>query len=558
MTGAINSEQVLGAVEEIALTCQISSLRPQLDACRAAARRAELSVGVLGRFKAGKSSFLNHLIDRSILPVGVIPVTAVITELAAGPKDAATVRFLDGAFSPVPIASISQYITETENPNNSKRVASVSIEVPEFARFRGLRLFDTPGLESAFTHNTETSEQWAPNVDVALVTVTVDPPLSQQDLALIRKLTAYTPRIAVLLTKFDLISPPEQSQVLEFVRAQLARNFDGYIEVFPYSTRPGFENLRTEFQRGFIHRLQINATSERRAVVKRKIESAVRECEEYLRVSLKSAELLESERLQLRDVAVIEREALGDTSLQLRLIANNAAGRCRSLIEKTLAAEESHIRSELVEELSSAQGSFPRNLDEMIDAFQNWLAVALTVRLKRLSTSKRNELLQPLSDVQRQSVHILQGLRQRVSERIAELYGVPLRTVEPEISVEPPKSPDVHIGRVFDHNWELLSPILPMSILRGPALSRFRRKVADETFKNLSRLTSQWEDILRQAIGALEKEAERRMQDLVSTVERITTNPPEEGERIKRDLERLEALTRLAPDQTPDRAESPH
>lgn len=541
-SGVVDDQRTLSFVEEIAAAYQISDLRPQIDACKAAGRRAELRVGVLGRFKAGKSTFLNDLVGRSILPVGVIPVTAVVTELAAGVSDAAQVRYLDGAVSAVSPANISQYITESENPGNAKHVECVSIQVPELSRFRGLRLFDTPGLESVFTHNTEASEKWAPSLDVALVTVAVDPPLSRQDIDLIRKLFRYTPRVALLLTKFDLISTAEQDEVLEFVRQQLARNFEEPIEIYPYSTRPGFEHLRAAFENGFIRRLQTNLTAERRAIVERKLQSLVRECGDYLRVSLKSAELLDAERERLREAAVIEKNALDDTRLELRLIAGNAAGRCRTLIERTFATEESRIRRELLDELSVSQNSFPRRLDAMIDAFQSWLAGALSAQLKRLSAIKRKELMQPAGDVQRQFVRILQGFRDRVSERILELYGVPLRTVETEISIEPPKSPDVHIGRVFDHNWELLSPVLPMSIFRGPARRKFRRKVGDETFKNLSRLTSQWEQILRSAISSLLQEAERRIGDLVSTVEKLTANAPADARRIQADLGRLERL----------------
>ena len=47
----------------------------------------------MGRFKAGKSSFLNHFTNRSILPVGVVPVTAVVTEIRFGPVEKADRSF---------------------------------------------------------------------------------------------------------------------------------------------------------------------------------------------------------------------------------------------------------------------------------------------------------------------------------------------------------------------------------------------------------------------------------------------------------------------------------
>jgi ribosome biogenesis GTPase A len=131
-----------------------------MESCRSALDRADLSIGVLGRFKAGKSGFLNGLIGREVLPVGVIPVTAVVTDLSGGETEAAEVRFREGNCVPVPLSEIKKYVSEIENPDNAKGVVSFSVRVPEFLRFSGVRLFDTPGLESAFAHNTEASLGW--------------------------------------------------------------------------------------------------------------------------------------------------------------------------------------------------------------------------------------------------------------------------------------------------------------------------------------------------------------------------------------------------------------
>jgi hypothetical protein len=124
------------------------------------------------------------------------------------------------------------------------------------------------------------------------------------------------------------------------------------------------------------------------------------------------------------------------------------------------------------------------------------------------------------------------------------LYGVPLRTTEPEIAIDPPKAPDVKIGRVFDHSWELLSPLIPMSLLRGMVLRRFRRKVGDEVFKNLSRLTTQWEEIVNGAIAQLQRQAECRIENLVATVHRLTATPSTEVSSIGDDLRLLDAMSR--------------
>jgi GTP-binding protein EngB required for normal cell division len=538
------NRQTLALIGELAERYRITAVQPFLESCRSALARVDLSIGVLGRFKAGKSSFLNHLMGREVLPTGVIPVTAAVTDLTSGEIDSAEVQFRDGARLRISLEEVAQYVSEAQNPDNVKGAIAVSVRVPELSRFPGVHLFDTPGLESAFAHNTEASLGWAPNVDVALVTIAVDPPLSQHDLELIRKLLDYTPRVAILLTKVDLLSRPEQGQVLEFVKTQLARNIGEEIEVYPYSTRAGFEHLRSALETEFLGGLRARMAEERTVIANRKMATLVRECTDYMRLSLKSAEMLESEKAKLHTRAVGERTALADTRLELSLIARHAIAGCRKVIETTLATEEATIREEVRRALAGSAPSFPKDFATLIEAFEQWLKTALLARLETLSQAKRSEFLRPLLDVQRQYLRLLQNFRDRLSDQVMNLYGVPLRTTEPEIAVQPPRASDVKIGRVFDHNWELLSPLLPMGLLRGAVLRRFQRKVGDEVHKNLSRLTSQWEEIVDAAIAQLQREAERRIEDLVSTVDRLTSMPTSEASLIREDLGRLDAMAR--------------
>jgi GTP-binding protein EngB required for normal cell division len=538
-----SQQRVLDLVADLSRRYQITAIDALLESCRSALKRSDLSIGVLGRFKAGKSSFLNHLVGRELLPVGVIPVTAVLTEVLGSDTPSAEVQFHDGARRRIPVSEISQYISEADNPDNAKGVASVSTRVPELLRFSGIRFFDTPGLESAFAHNTEASLEWAPNVDIALVAIGVDPPLSQQDLTLIRRLFDYTPRVAILLTKYDLLSELEKKQVLEFVRTQLARNISEPIEVYPYSIRSGYEHVRREFESEFLDRVRTRIAEERAAIANRKISTLVRECGDYMRLTLKAAELIESEKAQLHERTIHEKAALKDSKLELSLIAQHATAGCRTAIEKALSTDEKTIRDEVRNALGKVAPSFPKDLASLIEAFEEWLKRVLLTRLEHLSQGKRSEILRPLADVQRQYLRLLQNFRDRLSEQVMSLYGVPLRTTEPEITLNAPKIPDVKIGRVFDHNWELLSPILPMGFLRGAVLRRFHRKVGDEVFKNLSRLTTQWEEIVNGAILQLQREAERRIEDLVSTVDRLTSMPASEGRTIREDLDRLDAVS---------------
>jgi hypothetical protein len=179
-------DSIVNLASELATRYHLSALQPLLASCRAACVQEVFNIAVMGRFKAGKSSFLNHLLGRDLLPVGVIPVTAVITEIAYGSRERAVAHFLDGHSGEISIRQITSFVAERENPGNIKRVSKLTIELPALEQFKNLRFVDTPGLESALAHNTKETTAWLPNVALALVAVSIDTPLSQAGSRLVR------------------------------------------------------------------------------------------------------------------------------------------------------------------------------------------------------------------------------------------------------------------------------------------------------------------------------------------------------------------------------------
>ncbi|MEN6616363.1 MAG: dynamin family protein, partial [Syntrophorhabdus sp.] len=74
---------ILNHIQQVTEKYNMLPLVRQIEACRDLVEKNSLiDVAILGQFKAGKSSFLNSIIGKPILPVGVIPVTTVITRLA--------------------------------------------------------------------------------------------------------------------------------------------------------------------------------------------------------------------------------------------------------------------------------------------------------------------------------------------------------------------------------------------------------------------------------------------------------------------------------------------
>jgi len=537
-------QAALGTVEALCKSHEISALEDFLESCRAFAQEKTLNIAVLGRFKAGKSSFLNHLLGRPLLPIGVIPVTSAVTEIQWGPHERAEILFADGRRNQVSVNRIVDFISESQNPENSKQVARVRVELPSMGRYRGIRFVDTPGLESVFEHNTDASLEWLPNVGLALVAVGVDPPLSQHDIELIRNLSRYTPNISLLLTKVDVLDENERVQVREFVQKQLARYWNDAVPVFPYSVRPGYEHLRAQLDDSLLSQVRADAGEHRATILLHKLDSLLTECADYLNVALKAAEVADAEREELRLRILGQKESLDETRMALKLIVQHAAANTRSAVEALLRPDELPVRKKLQESLDHEFPSWTRSLRVVTEKFDDWLGVVLTGDMAKLSTKHRNEFVEPVRRVSRQLSQSLQDFRNRLSERMLETLGVPLRTTEMELQTEGPRSPDVRVGKIFDRNWELLSWLIPIALVQGVVLTHYHHKVEELVFTNLSRLASQWEDIVNASLVALEKESIRRLDGLIGTIEKLIASAGQQAPQIREDTQSLEYLRR--------------
>lgn len=544
--------QALDLASELVERYGLSSTNALLASCRSAVAQDEITIAIVGRFKAGKSSFLNHFLGRSLLPVGVVPVTTVITEIRFGPTERAEVRFLEGRVKEVSLNEIERYVSERENAENHKRVATIRVELPSLARFQGLTFVDTPGLESVLAHNTEAALSWLPNVGFALVAVSVDPPLSQQDIELLENLYQYTPSVSILLTKVDLLSAEERSEVLDFIRTQLAKSLGRSPDIFPYSVRPGYEELREPLEQKVINRTLNEFGRRRRAILSRKIDTLLRECSDYVALHLKSAELADAGREAVKSQVIGEKEVVADVKSELHLIVRHVAGGTRAAAAVLIEAHQQELERLLLADFASKFPAWTKSLAVLLSSFQDWLDRSLSAELTRVSLAERSPLIEPLQKTRRQVLRYLQEFRDRLSQSTLRAFGIPLRTSEVEIEIQQPGTPDIRVGQIFDRNWELLSPIMPVVLIKSLVRRHFTQGIPDIVYANISRLTSQWEESINAALLGVGKEAERRLDELISTVERlIATADRGRVPAIKGDLERMAAARKALDRQGP-------
>jgi hypothetical protein len=180
-------------------------------------------VACVGQFKRGKSTLLDALIGDSVLPMGIVPVTAVPTVLRYGRQRTARVRLASGTWRDVDPDCLAEWVSEEHNPENVKRVAGVEVFVSAPLLSTGMCLVDTPGLGSVFEGNAELTREFVPNIDAALVVIGADPPLTGDELSLIEDVARHVTSLLFVLNKSDRVSETERETAIAFARSVLER-----------------------------------------------------------------------------------------------------------------------------------------------------------------------------------------------------------------------------------------------------------------------------------------------------------------------------------------------
>jgi GTP-binding protein EngB required for normal cell division len=541
------ARSIVGKVHQVSDRFEIVSLRRHIDACEALFAHDQLiDVAILGQFKAGKSSFVNSLIGQDVLPVGVIPVTTVITRLLYGDKPLAAVTRFDGSTVEVPVDEVGEFISEEKNPANAKNVEVVDIALPTLSRYPGLRLVDTPGLGSVFKYNTQTSEEWLPQVGAAILAVSADRPLSDNDLDLLRELVRYTPKIFLLLTKVDLLSLDQQKEVIRFFKSTLQRETNQNLPVYPYSTRVRTEMLRSRVD-GLLLGLSRNRDAEFSHIIRHKITSLAKSSIAYLEIALKTSEKADEDRESLKNLILTEKLNYELIRSELFAIARENMLQTRTFIAMRLETRRVEFTRKLMAILQKEMPTWRGNLWRLTRRYEEWLDENLTRELSDLSEGEHRHFFGTLNKTYMSVSRSLDLFRNLLDRNIEAVLGIRLSPSEWDISVPEPSRPDVAFAKVFDFHLDLLWFLIPMIVFRNVFERHFLKKIPGIAQMHLSRLAYQWEVRINRTIEQLRDQALKYVQDELTTIDGLLSRSAGHSEEIRKTInelgERLQELT---------------
>ncbi len=200
-------------------------------------------IALFGRVSSGKSSLLNHIVGMDVLPVGVNPITAVPTRIIFGPAPRLVVRTAGQKLETFGIERIAEFVTEQQNPANTKRVERLVVEFPSERLKDGIVLVDTPGLGSLASAGAAETLAYLPRCDLGVVLIDAGSTLTAEDLSTAQALADAAIQTVVLLSKADLLAPEDVGRAKAYISHQIRSNLRLELPIHAVSVQPGFTHL---------------------------------------------------------------------------------------------------------------------------------------------------------------------------------------------------------------------------------------------------------------------------------------------------------------------------
>ncbi len=220
--------QVSTSLTELGKVCSRMNLEESLRSVENSREKLathKFSVGVMGEFKRGKSTVINSMLEKEIMPADILPCSATMNRVTYDLTPHVELKLQDGRVKSIGVDELSSYVTKLTQENES-RAAEVEEAVVYYpCRFcqNGVDIVDTPGLNDDERMN-RISEEVIPKLDAVIMVLTPDNPFSMSEAEFVRNklMSSDLSRLIFLVNKIDIVRrAADRERVVEGIREKI-------------------------------------------------------------------------------------------------------------------------------------------------------------------------------------------------------------------------------------------------------------------------------------------------------------------------------------------------
>jgi len=374
----------------------------------------------MGTFKNGKSTTINAILGRELLPVAVTACTAVISQVVYG-TDASHVRVFKAGSSTPEVLTLERFNKEYKLSNADKKLIE---EVGSLDRFSdidyvllennselfqdGVQLIDSPGLEEAVSR-TKATEQFFPQANAIIFVLDATKLLSNKEKLFIKQHFVFTdpkPRnVFFVVNRFNQVnSDEEREEVRQEAEDMLAPVFtvNGVLNSELMKKRLFFVDAYGAYQMKkngqvpvgtgmveFQRELEAFLTSEDRVLARYQsvVANMAAVCIDAKRQIAETEQVMRKPLTELKDNAAESEKKLAELEKDIKSMANT--------IRKTESLVESKIMGDLEKFLTVDLPNIWRDHATTYD--QKFSIVDMVKLALPISDSKKEEILRPMT-----------------------------------------------------------------------------------------------------------------------------------------------------------------
>lgn len=505
-------------------------------------KNLEFNLVLLGQFNRGKSTLANCFLGKNIIPVGVVPLTSIVTEIRFGDKDEIHVYFVNkkrpNIFS---ISKLADFVTEKHNPKNRKNVERAVVYCKSDFLKNNLVLIDTPGISSTLLHNTKVTQDYIPNCDAAVLIISADSPLSNEEMEFIKSIHKYSTKIFFILNKSDYASGKEIKEMTSHVKTELS-NLGVNTKIIPVSAKLGLEGKlnknRALLKSGGVLQLEKNLLG---FLSKNKNTTLIESAK--LKINSISKSLynqLQSEHAAASMTVQAISKKSEEFNNQFSLIKNSAL-----LYSGSLDSEFEELMTEISKDMKNEKDNIVKSVHskiiatfgkkhegKLLDHVNSLLDRYVKEELTKWWKVEDKKITAKLAEVEKRYMYLINDTNRRLKEASSHIFRFTPKQASSKYSMNFRTLFYFNIEGFGQDSFMLPSiSILPSSMQRKKVLDKLEEKVMHNVDMNLGRIRYDYQQ-------RLEKGKENFKDELLKSLEN-TKKEIESGLRKGRNIAKL-------------------
>lgn len=206
---------------------------------------------VVGEFNHGKTTFVNGLLGRTLLPTGVTPTTALIHHVEYAEEPSASIVFHDGEKRALPIEQVGAFAVGGDHgaaggiARSGEEVRHLEVSLPAALLAERIVLVDTPGVNDLSHQRADITYSYIPKSDAVLFLLDAGQPLKESERVFLQEklLAKERNKIIFVVTKRDIWDAKEEAEAMRYIRSEVDKLLPG-APIFAVSALEALEGQR--------------------------------------------------------------------------------------------------------------------------------------------------------------------------------------------------------------------------------------------------------------------------------------------------------------------------